>query len=135
MDAIAKRILVVDDDVPLGECLHMVLSRAGYDAVWVGDGVAALKEWHKRSFDLVITDLIMPEKEGLATIMELRKLSPRVKIIAISGGGRIAPGDYLNLARHLGADAALAKPFSSEAMLAMAAQLLAEATEPAGRPS
>lgn len=131
MNAIAKRILVVDDDVPLCECLNLVLSRAGYDVVSVGDGVAALGEWHRRPFDLVITDLIMPEKEGLATIMELRKLAPRLKIIAISGGGRIAPGDYLNLARHLGANAALAKPFSSEAMLSTVAQLLVEATAPA----
>jgi len=65
----------------------------------------------------VITDLIMPDKEGLETIMELRAAQPDMKIIAMSGGGRNRPGDYLKVARQMGAAQVLAKPFSSQELL------------------
>ena len=67
--------------------------------------------------DLVITDMVMPEKEGLEVIKEIRSLFPSLKIIAISGGGRVNPTDYLRMAKFLGATKALAKPISSEALL------------------
>ncbi|MCH8237326.1 MAG: response regulator [Proteobacteria bacterium] len=68
-------------------------------------------------FDLVITDIIMPEKEGVETIVELKQLHPSLKIIAISGGGRTRNMDFLKLAKQFGADSILAKPFSEDELM------------------
>ena len=76
-------------------------------------------------FDLVITDLIMPEKEGLETIADIRKSCADLPIIAISGGGRVGPMDYLETARFIGADATLAKPFGRQELITTVAELLA----------
>ena len=93
-------------------------------------GAEALKLSCKGPFDLVITDLIMPEKEGLETIMALRRQSPTTKIIAMSGGGRNSGKDYLAIARLLGAQRTLAKPFSNAELLAAVADVLAKETTP-----
>ena len=112
-----KRILIVDDDEPLRRLLSQALARAGYAVITAENGVAALRLYREEPVELVITDLIMPEKEGFETIMELRRIEPNLKIIAISGGGRVDAGDYLPTARHLGAARTLAKPFSFQEML------------------
>jgi DNA-binding response OmpR family regulator len=107
------RVLVVDDDFQMREMLGVILERKGYDVMTASDGKLAVQLQQKSPFDLVITDIIMPEKEGLETISELRHSFPCLKIIAISGGGRHRPDGYLELARQLGADRILAKPFGS----------------------
>jgi DNA-binding response OmpR family regulator len=107
------RILIIDDDDQVRKMLRLTLNAAGFDVVEAHDGKVAMKLFHQDPLvDLVITDLIMPEKEGIETIIELRRDFPNVPIIAISGGGRIDPEDYLVLAKKLGAKITLEKPFS-----------------------
>jgi DNA-binding response OmpR family regulator len=117
------RVLVVDDDLQMREMLGVILERKGYDVMTVPDGKLAVQLQKKSPFDLVITDIIMPEKEGLETISELRHSYPCLKIIAISGGGRYRPDGYLDLARQLGADRILAKPFGSWEILSAVSEL------------
>jgi DNA-binding response OmpR family regulator len=97
---------------------------AGYKVRAAPDGQAGLAQFMAEPSDLVVTDIIMPNREGIETIVELRKASPSVKVIAISGGYRAGPDDFLQLARHVGADGALAKPFRLAKLLAMASELL-----------
>lgn len=97
---------------------------AGYKVRAAPDGQAGLAHFMAEPSELVVTDIIMPNREGIETIVELRKASPTVKVIAISGGYRVGPDDFLQLARHVGADGALAKPFRLSKLLALAAQLL-----------
>jgi DNA-binding response OmpR family regulator len=117
------RILVVDDDFQMREMLGVILERKGYDVKTAPDGKAAMQLQSKKPFDIVITDIIMPEKEGLETISDLRRGYPQLKIIAISGGGRHRPEGYLELARQLGADRVLAKPFGSWEILGAVREL------------
>lgn len=114
-------ILVVDDDAAVRGLFHTILSRAGYRVMEAADGAQALAAVRKGGVDLVITDLVMPEKEGIETIVEIRKRHPQVKIAAVSGafGGR-----YLETASLLGAEAALAKPVSEEALVDMVRRVL-----------
>ena len=96
------RILLVDDDQQVREMLKLTLERAGHVVTEANDGTQAVAFYKPESFDLVVTDIVMPEKEGIETIMELRGMNPSVHIIAISGGGRISPEDYLKWARRFG---------------------------------
>jgi len=105
------RILVVDDDDTIRELLTRVLERDGYEVECAGDGDEALKKYFETSVDLVITDLIMPGKEGLETISDFKRSNPKVKVVAISGGGLINPHLYLDLSKRLGADMTFVKPF------------------------
>jgi CheY-like chemotaxis protein len=112
-----KSILLVDDDEQFRTMLTEVLERAGYQVFAVADGNEAVKQYQHHQTDLVITDIIMPEKEGLEMITELRHLHPDAKIVAISGGGRGNAQDYLKMAAAFGADRVLAKPFSNREVL------------------
>ena len=111
------QILVIDDDPQIGRLLEKVLSRAGHEVVIALNGREGLQLFREGTFDLLITDLIMPEKEGLETIMELRRDYPDSNIIAMSGGGRIGPDSYLKMANTLGAKKTLTKPFGREDLL------------------
>jgi CheY-like chemotaxis protein len=106
------KILIIDDDDGFREMLHEMLEREGFIIFSAPDGAEGIKIYMKENPELVITDIIMPEKEGLETILELKKNAPELKIIAISGGGRSQPGDYLRIAKYFGAIKTLAKPFS-----------------------
>ena len=116
------RILLVDDDELLRNVLALTLRKMGHAVVEARNGREALERCADGLPDLLLTDLIMPEKEGLETITTIRELHPAVKVIAMSGGGRGDATDYLNIARLLGADRTLQKPFTQEAM----AQAIAE---------
>lgn len=118
------RILVVEDDGPFRQMVRKILERAGYDVEEAKDGNAALVRFREQASDLVITDLVMPDKEGIETIMELRSVDPEVKIIAMSGGGRLKPEVTLAMARGLGARLTLAKPFSPQDLLGAVAEVL-----------
>jgi DNA-binding response OmpR family regulator len=120
------RILLVDDDELLRGTLHQILVRAGYDVDDAPNGKIAVRGYRRQRCDLVITDIVMPDEEGLGTIRELRRVDPNVKIIAISGGGLGKAGDYLGIAQMLGAMRTLAKPFLPETLLEMIAEVLAE---------
>lgn len=118
------RILVVDDDVQVRKFISMSLSRAGHEVSGAGNGNECLKSLGAAPFDLVITDIIMPDKEGIETIIEVRRTHPEVKIIAISGGGRVGPESYLLTAKGLGAMDTLQKPFTTEQLLATVQNVL-----------
>jgi DNA-binding response OmpR family regulator len=118
------KILLVDDDDNFRAMLGRVLGDAGHIVTTAVNGNEALRLVQDNAFDLVITDLIMPEKEGIETIVELRRKIPGLKIIAMSGGGFNAPETYLNLARKLGAAQTLAKPFPGTELLAAVAGVL-----------
>jgi len=90
------------------------------------DGKAGISAFREQGADLIISDIIMPEKEGLETVMELRRDFPEVKIIAISGGGFVNPDEYLHLAAKLGAQLTLAKPFERDELLAAVEKLLGQ---------
>src|SRR5258706_15101020 len=96
-------ILLVDDDEQLRTMLSEVLKRAGHEVQTACDGNEAIRMYGRNPTDLVITDLIMPDKEGLEMIREIRRGFPTVRIIAMSGGGRNGPADYLALAERFGA--------------------------------
>ena len=124
------RILLVDDDELLRGALHQILVHAGYDVADASNGKVAVREYGQQRCDVVIMDIVMPDEEGLGTIKELRRVDPSVKIIAISGGGLGKAGDYLGIAKMLGAMRTLAKPFVPEALLAMIAEVLADPATP-----
>jgi DNA-binding response OmpR family regulator len=105
---------LIDDDVAVLRTLEIVLGDRGYDVTTAKDGVEGMRMFHRVHPDLVITDLIMPEKEGIETIMEMRRERPDAKIIAISGGGRLHNTNFLEVAAKLGACSVLAKPFSPD---------------------
>ena len=106
-----QSILVIDDDETIREILRAILEREGYRVLEAPDGGEGLKQFTETPTDLVITDLIMPGKEGIETIRDLRRKFPDVKIIAVSGGGRIGPDSYLKMAKGVGALRTLSKPF------------------------
>jgi CheY-like chemotaxis protein len=124
------RVLLIDDDIELLRQMSQAFQSAGYDVAAAADGQMGIARFEKERFDLVVSDLIMPTREGIETIFALRRANPGVRIIAISGGYRVGPQDFLDLARHVGADETLAKPFRHSDLLALAARLLAA---PAGR--
>ena len=104
------RILVVDDDEQIRIMLEMALSRDSHEVVTAENGAVASVRQNERPADVVIMDIIMPEKEGFETIIEFRREYPKTKIIAISGGGRLGPDQYLKLAKTMGADFIFEKP-------------------------
>lgn len=117
-------ILIVDDEKDLREMLKISLLRRKYTVYEAENGKDAINHFKPSITDLVITDLIMPDEDGLKVIIKLRELKPSVKIIAISGGGKAGPGSYLNLAKALGADAIYSKPFSINELIAKIEELL-----------
>jgi len=121
---VVARILVIDDDEQLRRMLCMALRRAGYVVVEAGDGNEGLERFREAPTDLIITDLLMPEKEGLETIMDIRREFPDAKIIAMSGGGRAGNLNFLRVAERLGAQRTMAKPFNLQALLAAVQDLL-----------
>ena len=121
------KILIMDDDNQLREMLKIMLENEGYNDIEVAEsGYIGMKLIRKSHFDLVITDIIMPDKEGIEIIMEIKKDFPAMKIIAMSGGGKIGPDSYLVMAKHLGADKALAKPFLQSEIVNAVRELLGE---------
>jgi DNA-binding response OmpR family regulator len=106
-----KRILVVDDNEDLRTTIQALLQADGFDVSVAADGEAALLQHRSRPADVVITDLFMPDKDGIETIIELKKLYPNVKIVAMSGWTSTQGSDYLQVAREIGASVTLQKPF------------------------
>jgi DNA-binding NtrC family response regulator len=108
----SRSILIVDDEPGIRELLCMMMESAGHTVVTAEDGAKAPKIMAAQPIDIVITDLLMPERDGLEFIAEIRKVYPKVKIIAMSGGGHIARDSYLRIAKNFGAHYLLEKPFS-----------------------
>lgn len=120
-----KQILVVDDEAQIRTMLTLMLEQEGYLVHTAENGEQGLALVGKQSFDLVITDMIMPVKDGLKFIMELVRDYPDLKVLAISGGGAIKAERYLTMAGYLGDIATLEKPFKREILLKMVAELIA----------
>lgn len=120
------RILVVDDEPEVLLLLTDILESVGYEVIRATNGVEGLKEFQRGDIDLIVTDIIMPDKEGLESIMDYKQLNPDVKIIAISGGARIGPHTYLKMAEKFGARRVFSKPFRNKELLDAVEQLLAE---------
>ena len=97
-----KRILIIDDEPHILLMLKKMLERAGYEIDIASDGLEGLNLYRKSPADLVITDIIMPEKEGLETIREMRRFNSELKIVAMSGGGKISADNYLHTATIFG---------------------------------
>lgn len=113
-------ILLIDDDEQMRRVIRLVLEKEGHTVLEASDGrrgAAIFREFWQDGVDLVITDIIMPEKEGIETISELKEIDPNVKIIAMSGGGRTRNLDFLKIAEKLGAQRSLAKPFRPHELL------------------
>lgn len=113
-------ILLVDDDKITRQVIGSMLEDAGYEVTLAVDGWEAISFHHTGRFDLVITDLLMPDKDGIETILELQKSEPDLKIIAMSCGTY----DNLKVAKALGATEILPKPFSSQQLTEMVLQVL-----------
>jgi CheY-like chemotaxis protein len=111
------RALVIDDDELVRATVTSMLEAAGYEVLQAEDGQQGLKLFHKHPVDLVITDILMPFKEGIETILELRQRNQEVRIIAMTGGGSIGAMPILDAARQLGANAVLSKPFTKADLL------------------
>ena len=111
-----SRVLIVDDEKTIRDTLAYIIESLGHEAYEASDGDEALKILSEKDIDLVVSDLIMPNREGLQTIQEIKNNWPDVKIIAMSGGGRAGTTDYLDYAQTLGADLTLKKPFSMAAL-------------------
>jgi DNA-binding response OmpR family regulator len=118
------KILVLDDEPSILLMIKKMLEKEGHDVDLALNGLVGMELFEKNKPDLVITDIIMPEKEGLETILELRKKHPELKIIAISGGGRIGPQGYLPSAKYLGADMVFQKPLVQKEFVQAVASLL-----------
>lgn len=125
------RILLIDDDDALRTMLRLTLIHFGHTVIEARNGREGLALFPHAEADLVITDIVMPEVEGIEVLMTLRKIKPLVKIIAISGGGRGNATDYLRIALKIGAAKVLTKPFSNEALVSAVEELLSGGTSTA----
>ncbi len=110
-------ILIIEDDTDLRKMLAKLLERENYKVLEAGNGLEALQIIDYYIPKLVITDIIMPDQDGIGTINELKKRYPEIKIIAISGGGRMLSKDYLGIAKILGAHHTFSKPFDTKLFL------------------
>ena len=118
-------ILVIDDDDLVRDTLVRMLERAGFQAVSARNGREGLAQFHSHPPDLIVTDIIMPDFDGIETVMAFKRTAPAVPIIAVSGGGRTHTMQFLEAAQRLGADMILSKPFKQAELVSAITQLLA----------
>lgn len=112
-----KKILVIDDETPIRSMLKKILEREDFIVIVAANGSDGLRKALDQPPDLVITDLLMPEKEGLETILELKRCAPQIPVVAMSGGGLNDPAGYLQTAKLFGADAVMEKPVNKKTLL------------------
>jgi len=120
-------VLIIDDDHQMRSLLREAFLLAGIEAETAADGSEAERIFQTRFFKVVVTDIVMPDKDGFEVIFELKQRHPSTKIIAISGGGRLNATDYLESARSFGAIATFQKPLNRKALIAKVQEILAEA--------
>jgi CheY-like chemotaxis protein len=130
----APTALVVDDDAMVLQATRMLLEDHGFSVLTAADGVDGLRQYRKHRPDVVLTDIIMPEKEGISLIRDLRHEFPDAKIVAMSGGGRMGNSDYVRIATALGANVGLHKPFGELELIETVGMLLGR-TGPAAQAS
>ena len=120
-----KRILIIDDEELARFTIREILEGADFDVDEAENGLIGIEKQKISPFDLIITDIIMPEKEGIETIIDLKNDFPDLKIIAISGGGRTRNLDFLKLSERFGAGKVLAKPFTEGQLIDAVNEVLA----------
>ena len=123
------KILVVDDDAFLRGLTGEALETAGYEIVVASDGAEAIKKARDENFDLVVTDILMPKRDGMDVIQEIKQTRPSLKILAISSGGAAGHVSVLQIAEANGSDGSLQKPFTPAQLL----EKISEITVPATR--
>lgn len=119
------KILVVEDDFLYRELIYRTLLKEGYDVTLAGEGEEALKSIGSKKFDIMVTDILMPNKEGLELIHEVRQAREDIKIIAISASGYVGRSSYLQMAEAFGANDSLKKPFTPVQLVEKIAALVA----------
>ena len=120
----SKRILVIDDEPTALDLLRRILEMSGYEVLAAANGLEGVELFRQQPCDLVITDMVMPVKDGLQTILDLRGFVPDLPVIAISGGGTISKERYLAVAGYLDRVITIAKPFSIEEITGAVESLL-----------
>ena len=120
----AATILIIDDDAAVSRTLSLILTRAGYTVSTAASGRKGLELLENGGIDLVLTDIIMPELDGIEAIRRIRSDHPELHIMAMSGGGQIDKADFLHMAEALGADGVLEKPVRSERLLELVRSVL-----------
>jgi len=120
------KIIVIDDEPYILLMLKKMLEKEGHIVDMATNGVEGIELYHKNGADLIITDIVMPEKEGLETIINLKSENPSLKVIAISGGGRVDSREYLHSASLLGAERIFQKPFKKDEIVQAVNELLGE---------
>ena len=121
-----KRVLVIDDEAAARQLIRRILERDGYQVVEARNGEEGIEAFRREPCDLIITDLVMPVKDGLKTILEVREQSPNMPILAVSGGGAIAKERYLSAAGYIEGVETLAKPFSREDLLDLVRRMVGD---------
>ncbi len=121
-----KKILIADDEAPMRMVMRALLEDGDYEVLEAGDGNEAIRIVEDNAPDLLITDILMPGKAGIETIKELRQDHPNLRIIAMSGGGRIGSQDVLTIAHSLDIAGTLQKPFGADDLVNLVAKALSE---------
>jgi DNA-binding NtrC family response regulator len=124
MAATVGTILIIDDDAAVSRTLSLILARAGHQVPTASRGRKGLALLTDSDFDLVLTDIIMPELDGIEAIRKIRADHPGLRVIAMSGGGQIDKADFLHMAEALGADGVLEKPVRSERLLELVTSVM-----------
>lgn len=124
MAAANSSILIIDDDAAVSRTLSLILTRSGYQVSTAASGRKGLDLLAGGGFDLVVTDIIMPELDGIEAIRRIRDEYPDLRVIAMSGGGQIDKSDFLHMAKALGADGVIEKPVRSEKLLQLVSAAL-----------
>ncbi len=122
-------ILVIDDEPKIRQTVSAFLTQAGHEVLEARDGAQGLRLCRTADVEVVITDIVMPGKEGIETIRELRRERPDIRIIAMSEGGARNNSAYLEFAQRLGADEVIAKPFRADDLIALLHRLIAGAPQ------
>jgi CheY-like chemotaxis protein len=118
------RVLVIDDSKVIRRTVEAMLRDAGYAALAAADGREGMEMWRETQPDLVLTDIMMPERDGIETMMEIRRHCPQAKILAMTGFNHSGSVDFGEMLRRLGADDVLIKPFAPEVLLAKVDRLV-----------
>jgi len=125
MAATRGSILIIDDDAAVSRTLSLILTRAGYHVSTAAGGRRGLELLANGGIDLVVTDIIMPELDGIEAIRRIRADYPGLRIIAMSGGGQIDKAEFLHMAQVLGADRVIEKPVRSERLVELVTAVMA----------
>lgn len=122
------RIMVVDDDEAFRQTVCELLAEGDFEILSAESGTQLFTVLKKQSVDIVLTDIVMPDEDGLEIVRKIKKMNPAPKIVAMSGGGRIAATDYLEIARLMGVSATIRKPFKQQELVGLLQQVFSSAS-------